>query len=292
MATARTLRYRRFYWAMIGVFLITAIAARIRNSDSAFVTLSTSALLCRAADMRMSQAAETAILAKGEAAVPDLVAALTRQDSKLAEFYSKTFWSAPGWISKAMPKPIPASDLRHEAVNLLIRLGPEAKSAVPDLISQSRGANPQDLMSILRILAGIGPDARQAELRLKELIQMGDPATRLEAAGALSRIALNSPEAMSVLAAELNNPNIDMRMRAMEFHPRAGKGVDVLIPVMITLLNDGDARHADRVFDFISTTTSDEQMNLTPVLLKGLLHPAESIRQRATNALEALGMKL
>lgn len=81
------------------------------------------------------------------------------------------------------------SEKRNEAVRELVKLGPQAKSAVKELASAvSLDKRPEVRLAAVRVLGAIGPDASGAEGALQSARQDADPALRAAAEAALEKI--------------------------------------------------------------------------------------------------------
>ena len=98
----------------------------------------------------------------------------------------------------------PPDVTRDRAIRLLVRLGPAAKPALPELI----GLLEEDQIAIrlhaIEALAAIGPDAKAALPKIKEDLKNPDLACRYAAAQALWRIDRNAELVVPVLIDALN----------------------------------------------------------------------------------------
>lgn len=154
-----------------------------------------------------------ALLALGPAAVPALVQALRQSTNQ----------SSVDWWT------------RDNAAFLLERMGPQAKSAVPDLITLLGHQN-NDLRSwAAAILGFIGPAASNAVPRL---IQLLDDRTviRGDAASALGQIGAREQSVVPALMSLLHDNDSEVQHRAIvslgKFGPRAAGAVEMLLPLL------------------------------------------------------------
>ncbi|MGO8928115.1 MAG: HEAT repeat domain-containing protein [Limisphaerales bacterium] len=132
-------------------------------------------------------------------ALPELIQALSRKDSALEAAYGWFCSQLPDAISGHLPQLYPAPIIRLNAAAALVRLGPAAKPAVPELIVllQDDFADASAALS----LGQIGPEASEAIPALMKAVHEGRPG----AATALARVASSARAARSVLVASAGN---------------------------------------------------------------------------------------
>jgi HEAT repeat protein/lysophospholipase L1-like esterase len=102
---------------------------------------------------------------------------------------------------------------RGMAAEALGRLGPEAASAVPELIAATSDRRPEVRWRAVWALGRIGPAAKPAVLALR--IALADPDVRWRSAEALGGIGPSAVEAVPDLIALLRDPSSSVRWRAV-----------------------------------------------------------------------------
>lgn len=100
--------------------------------------------------------------------------------------------------------------VRSDAIKELCRLGPKAKSAVPELIKMVSEKDDFVSNSAVRVLAAIGPEAKAAVPVLIERMKDKSASVRTPVASALGRIG--QPEVVPVLLKGLEDPWGDVRI--------------------------------------------------------------------------------
>jgi PBS lyase HEAT-like repeat len=137
----------------------------------------------------------------GSSALPDLIQALSREDSALESAYIWLCSQLPETISSRLPELQPASDIRLNAAAVVGQLGSLAKPAVPQLIRllQDDFADANAALS----LGQIGQGSQEAIPALMLAIQEQRP----QAATALGNMGPVAKAARSVLmTAAANGP--------------------------------------------------------------------------------------
>jgi hypothetical protein len=132
-------------------------------------------------------------------ALPELIEALFRKDSAFEAAYGWFCSQLPDAISGHLPQLYPAPIIRLNAAAALVRLGPAAKPAVPELIVllQDDFADASAALS----LGQIGPEASEAIPALMKAVHEGRPG----AATALAKVGSSARAARSVLVASAGN---------------------------------------------------------------------------------------
>jgi HEAT repeat protein len=130
-------------------------------------------------------------------------AALTRHSTALDKTHATH-------LGKALRSPTPAA--RAFAAGALVKLGADAKEAMPQLRAALGDASPDARAGAIRVLMKLGPDAKPAADDLTKLLKEDDALTRLGAALTLVGIGARSDEEVKpllpILIASLQLPSL------------------------------------------------------------------------------------
>jgi len=160
---------------------------------TAAVSLGAGQILVRAHQDKSVDRAVAQIHQLDLAALPQIIKGLSRRDTALEQGYSWLRSQLPESVNSHLPEILPASLVRLNAAAAVGRLGPGAKSSVPQLIHllQDDLADSNAALSLGRI----GPEARAAVPALMKAVQEQRPG----AASALGKMGLAANAARSVL---------------------------------------------------------------------------------------------
>jgi len=148
--------------------------------------------------------------------------------------------TAEGWIAVLRDKSSAAA-LRQQAVWALGCFGPEAKTAVPDLIEALRRDQFEDLTVDALVRNGAGEDVAIPILIEKFLKLGGNQLTSSSVGDALVRIG---GQAVPALINILNGSNSDMRVCAAEVLSRIGPAAQAAVPSLIRAIENRDPQQA------------------------------------------------
>jgi HEAT repeat protein len=155
-------------------------------------------------------------------AMPSLKQAVKDPDPDVRLYAAQTLWALDHkTIDQVLPvfrEALTSSNVRHQttAVEVLARIGPEARSTVP-LLRELLKSDEAELRALAAFaLASIGPDAASAVEDLARLAQAreGQLAVREQAVYALANIGPKAVKAVPALMDLLRDPNLNLRGRA------------------------------------------------------------------------------
>jgi HEAT repeat protein len=177
-----------------------------------------------------------------ELAVPALIAALQDKNESVRERAAESLGSFSGSAELAVPALVGAlkrNDDRTFASDALIKFGPAASPAVPDLIALLQEKDPHLPWYVAPVLGAIGPKAQAAEPALVNLLRGTDEQGRLEAANALGKIGRDhQPEAVAVATRLLEAQDYFVRDRAAGVLGNAGVAAEPSIAALTKSLDD------------------------------------------------------
>ena len=129
-------------------------------------------------------------------------------------------------LQKALNDEVP--DVRMEAIVALAEIGPDSKSAVPDLIAFVTSSDPSTRRPAAFALGRIGAGAKEAVPALRRMLQSRNQIEQNVAAWALVHI-VQDPEtiqtAIPLIARSLqDSPRSDVRLEAAKTLGEIGKG--------------------------------------------------------------------
>jgi HEAT repeat protein len=183
-----------------------------------------------------------------ESAVPELQAALKGKDALIRVNAAEALCGLPGHIKEAIPVLLPALRNRFQrsgAIDALAKAGPEAKDAVPALVSllQDRGTDYTFAGRIGQVLDQIsGPEA--ASTLMKALAGAPKPSRP----AIIHALAQTNSSAVAPLVAALNDEDPIVRMLAVRGLGRLGRSVADAVPALVKALQDKDERvHSEAI---------------------------------------------
>ena len=128
------------------------------------------------------------------------------------------------------------------AVSALAGIGPEAKDAVPVLVKSLTHTNSEPLPAMSAYALGrIGPEAKSAIAALTSMLEGRQDQDRLAAAFALARINSQPVDSVAPLVDGLRNTNSQTRSFAAVLIGEFGGQARTLIPPLERVLSDSDA---------------------------------------------------
>ncbi len=154
------------------------------------------------------QAVESGLAKVGPEAIPCLVAALHKQDTPWTKLWSGVWGKLPPGVRQRLAnwRPVPANEIRYNAIVGLSAFGPEAKLA-PPLVMKAAVQDPDPMVKSLACTAvgAIGRDSPEArEFFLREL-QNTNRIVRSEAAIAIYNCDLRLGAAVPLLMRDLSD---------------------------------------------------------------------------------------
>lgn len=138
-------------------------------------------------------------------ALPYLVNALKKRDGPLRSAYCSVWPLFPQWVTKRVPRPLPAADLRANACQFLRILRPGARAAIPELLHLLR--DDDDFWVRGNAAAALGEIANSEDKPVVEALLAAtgdkDPTVRSFTVTALGDIAIgeDKPVLEALLAA-------------------------------------------------------------------------------------------
>jgi HEAT repeat protein len=176
----------------------------------------------------------------GAEAVPYLVPALRKKDSRRNAVWVKLWPKLPGIIARRFDKPILARDSRMRAVVLLREMGPAGKGAVPALIERLSDTDGTIRLHSAIALGNIGPDAISAAPALMPFLKDSSYNVRVYTADALWQITKQPEPSLTVLEKDLKDRNASFRWATASFLGDMGPAAKPAIPLLEeTVTNSG-----------------------------------------------------
>jgi HEAT repeat protein len=131
---------------------------------------------------------------------------------------------------------------RGQIVDLLGRMGPSSKPAVPQLVADLKKLAPSAARSHIIAIGRIGPEARDAAPRLKEMLALPDKIYRVEMVSALLAIGAGDATLVPILKEELVRTNLTQRNEVLaalaRLGPEAREARDALVQAWRSLGGD------------------------------------------------------
>lgn len=176
-------------------------------------------------------------------ALPGLIAAIQDADEETIEQLISAI-AAMG--EEAVPRIVRAlkvKELRPYAVQVAIRLGPQAKKAVPALIEvlRNNAEDPLVLREVAFALGAIGPDAAAATDVLVDQLSHDNVEVRVGACYALGRIGPRARSATKTLVqvakTEEDLPRVAAVWALLRIHPDSEKLARFSVPILVEALS-------------------------------------------------------
>ncbi len=148
---------------------------------------------------------------------------------------------------KAVPRLIKAlesDDTQGLAVEVIRRLGPKAKDAVPALILELKDPDPEYRREVEFALAAIGPDAKEAVPALVEHMTSDDPRVRYTACYALGKIGPDAKEAIPKLRDNIKSEDKFLKVASvwalLHIQPEDNPLKVLAVPLLTKSLEESD----------------------------------------------------
>ncbi len=196
---------------------------------------------------------------------------------------------------KVLPRLIEAlgnEEVRARAADVIRRIGPEAKAAVPALIEALEDRSAETRNEVLFALAAVGPDARQAVPAVTKALKDPDMNVRYAACFALGKIGADAVAAKPELQKNLSGPDQFLSMASAwalaQICPDCQQTAPMSVPVLIKALGEPDPitrLHAAECLCCLGPLAKDA----VPALKKALEDQNEDVQAAAAEALEAIG---
>jgi len=261
---------------------------------SARAANSTNLIQFNARTREQRENAREAIQKMGPAAVPFLVDRLRARDSywkkKYREFYFSRARRWPRWIASCLPAPRQdTGDMTQmNAVMALGWLGDAAKPAAPELAKAMSDEWSFSGFEAGRVLAALGPSAREAIPTLIATLRAKNPHVANDAVSVIVSVAHDSPEIIPVLARMLGEQDA-VKIRVLQLLPRLGQsatGAERDIQSLVASTN-GSVRFA--VITALWDIFPRRHLELLPKLEEFARSPDKNMRESA--GLKLVGMQ-
>ncbi len=185
-----------------------------------------------------------ALVARGDEAVPDIVAALgddrtrSRAVVALSTFDAKIVPALVRGLASADP------DARRAAAALLARFAPDVDAAIPALTQLVRDPNPWVRAEAVRTLAKLGPAAATSVPTLAASL-LDDPPLRADALGALRAMGPDAGAAVPSLVRLLQTTASGLRVLTVQTLGAIGPAAAAAVPSLQAAADDRDGTLRD-----------------------------------------------
>ncbi len=142
----------------------------------------------------------------GIPAIPYMIAKLRTKDSAWRNAVASARKKSPRWLRRRLPGFYSAEELHFGAARTLVRLGPKAKAAVPDLI-RCLSEGDYVVSRVTYALNSIGPDAKDALPALRLTITNPDDLIKADAAEAIWHIGRETNIVLTVCSNVMQGTN-------------------------------------------------------------------------------------
>jgi HEAT repeat protein len=176
---------------------------------------------------------------------------------------------------------------REQAVTPLLSFG---AAAVPPLVDLLRSGDDQSRLLALKVLEGLGADAKDALPALIEARNDPHSEVRYKAIVCLTELGTDAKEAIPALIAGLDDPDVRVRMSAVERLAQFGKDAPEALPALIRALDDHSSEVQHGAVIGVSKFGSDARQAV-PALLRMLDAPEPIPRQAAVWGLWKTGVQ-
>ena len=202
-------------------------------------------------------------------------------------------------VASLGPRVVPriAKDLkdqpfRDKAVEVLARLGPGAKAAVPELIEALKVEEAEFRDQVAFTLAMIGPDASPAVPALIQSLSDENPDVCYTACYALGKIGPAAKAALAALMANLNSDDSFLRLASvwamLRIQPQDKGVAQRAIPLLIEGLEMQDRELVRVECAAALGDIGSRARSAVPALSKALQDPSEAVRSAAAEALQKI----
>ena len=150
-------------------------------------------------------------------AIPYLVRALHRRESRFSKAYLRIWLRSPAWIKNRSPTPVIAEQVRRSTAEALGRMRDTGKAAIPALCDALRDDESMDVRIWAAMSLGkLGKGDEQATMALFEVLANKDSPIQRYAAGALAEIGTSARIAVPVLIECLSCDDMPLRIAASD----------------------------------------------------------------------------
>ncbi len=270
--------------------------ARTNPNDKALVRRATKilaeSLRSKKERVRMAAVRGLASLKPGPAiAIPAIREALMGADKETLNAALDALASLGESSVPNVAKMLQDKNLCCKAAMILARMGPQAKTAVPALVTALRDDDPQTRREILFALGSIGPAASAAVPALIKSLDDEDMDVRYSAAFALGRIGPKASAAEPVLNENLNSPDKFLALVSawalVHIAPDGEQTLSKAMPLLIKGLGNSGATARIEAANALGVLGPKAKAAIVP-LRKLLADQNEQVKAAAKKALEAI----
>jgi S1-C subfamily serine protease len=129
--------------------------------------------------------------------------------------------------------------VREEAAKALAQLGPDARSALPDLLAMLKDSNESVRLAALAAVTAIGPQAQDVSA-LSEGLSSPSTAVRERTMQALARLGPDARDAVPALKTALKDREKAIKLQAAQTLEAVGPAAKDAIPALTEALKDAD----------------------------------------------------
>ncbi len=248
--------------------------------------------LLREAEPEVRLHAMEAMAREGQAVVPPLIEALGHEEAcywaclVLAEIGADAVAAVP--VLARLARSDPRAEVRREAILTLAAIGPSAASAVPDLMALVA----QDAVNggpAIYALGSIGPNAKAAEITLKELAHKPDSPPLLQVMSLWSLAQMHPDDkrlmgqVLPRLFASLKSSEPGLRAAAVRALLDLDPDPEMVRPLVEQLLREGDPQLIDEIVNIVAGLGDAA----VPQLIEALTYP--EIRAKAAAVIAKIG---
>ena len=252
----------------MAIFLAAHLPAGLSHAQSSSGDVGAMLQQLQDADFLTQPGIVQEIEALGEAAVPALVDAMNQGDLRL----------------------------RHQSIEILGRIGLEAKAAAPDLIASLKDEEAQIRRNAAWALGRVGEQAGDAMPILLETALDEQWDVRADAVWAMGKVVEDNGEwgivdadLVEAVISHLNDHNDVVRWSAAWSLARFGPGAEAALPALLEALEDYDYEvRASAAVALGRVAASHHEDMLSEGLKRAMNDENELVRKRAAAALDAL----
>lgn len=190
----------------------------------------------------------------GPEALPYLEKLLNTEPSRVREFYADSYDKMPLKVRRLLPDPsLDAVAIRARAVDVLGRLGEDAKPAIPLLIKAAVDPEAQIRMAAVIALGNLrGLVTPDTVLVLSAALFDQNPFVRENACYALGRFGAAAHEAVPVLSRCVTGADSNMKLLALGALGAIGPAARQALPLLLEVSRTGSAKEREIALRAIS----------------------------------------